>query len=83
MNSRRIVTQKIVLAQWFLINGVLLTFGGSCRENLLGQIPRSCVSMAFLCSRPLERTKPSGVQNYSPKFGHFLGGWQLLEMEAT
>ena len=62
---------KIVLAQWFLIidNGVFLTFGVSCRENLLGQIPRNCVSMAFLCSKLLERTKLSGVQNHSPKFG--------------
>ena len=63
------VTQKIVLAQWFLINGVLPTFDVSCRENLLGQIPRNCVSMAFLCSKTLERTKFSGVQNHSPKFG--------------
>ena len=84
MNSRRIVTQKSVLAQWFLINGLLLTFGGLCRENLLGQIPRSCVSMAFLCSRPLESTKRSGVQNHPPKLGgYFLGGWQPSEMEAT
>ena len=55
----------MVLNQWCSS----YTFGVSCRENLLGQIPRICVSMAFLCSKPLERTKLSGVQNHSPKFG--------------
>ena len=65
---------SIVLAQWFLINGVFLTFGVSCRENLLGQIPRNCVSMVFLCSKPLERTKLSGVQNHSPNLVAF-SGW--------